>query len=481
MLTSPTSGPRWQARGALVAALPFLAAAFGSYALVFLIQPILGRIVLVHFGGTDTTWNSVMLLIAGAALAAPVYAYLLVRACSLRRQFGIHLLMIALPALFWLAGVNWSALMDLPMSASPGETLPRLFLCLGVVAGWPTLAAAANAVLLQKWFVASGHPAARSPYFLYAAANLGGLGALLAYPTLSQSLPLRAVDPATGRILLSQPVAWDIGYGVVACLLLGCVAQLLSWTRRRPSYVLDCEPWEVEQSKPPAEIPGNPTLLRRVRWAVLAAVPMWLLADATTSLPATSDPQTALELSLLTLVVAFAHVPAGGPLPPSGLAFLRGFHWGVRSLLVGATLAAVALLPEAVPPGLLFLWLLAAASVLLLPYRLWLFVQPVAALALVLALLGPEDFAPAWLPVGIFLLAFAATAMVFHGAMARDRPDPRYLTEYYVWLALGPVALGLLHVPLTWLSVRAELVDYPLAVVLAGALVWPRWLGLSRT
>ena len=42
----------------------------------------------------------------------------------------------------------------------------------------------ATAPLLQQWFTHTGHPAARDPYFLYAASNLGSMLALLAYPLL---------------------------------------------------------------------------------------------------------------------------------------------------------------------------------------------------------------------------------------------------------------------------------------------------------
>ena len=51
--------------------------------------------------------------------------------------------------------------------------------------GLPFFALAANNPLLQAWFVRTGHPAGKDPYFLYAASNIGSFLALLSYPFLS--------------------------------------------------------------------------------------------------------------------------------------------------------------------------------------------------------------------------------------------------------------------------------------------------------
>ena len=48
--------------------------------------------------------------------------------------------------------------------------------------GLPFFALAANNPLLQAWFVRTGHPAGKDPYFLYAASNVGSFLALLSYP-----------------------------------------------------------------------------------------------------------------------------------------------------------------------------------------------------------------------------------------------------------------------------------------------------------
>src|SRR5438046_384376 len=55
---------------------------------------------------------------------------------------------------------------------------------LAVAVGVPFFVLSTTSPLLQRWFAASGHPAAKDPYFLYAASNAGSLLGLLGYPLL---------------------------------------------------------------------------------------------------------------------------------------------------------------------------------------------------------------------------------------------------------------------------------------------------------
>jgi len=56
--------------------------------------------------------------------------------------------------------------------------------------------------------------------------------------------------------------------------------------------------------------------------------------------------------------------------------------------------------------------------------------------------------------------------MACHGELARDRPDPAHLTEYYLWLSVGGVVGGVLNA-LVAPVVFDRLVEYPLMLVLA--------------
>ena len=85
--------------------------------------------------------------------------------------------------------------------------------------GLPFFAVSATSPVLQAWFAATGHPAARDPYVLYAASNLGSMLALLAYPLIVERF-LR---------LDAQSRLWAWGYGVLLALAAGCALAL--WRR----------------------------------------------------------------------------------------------------------------------------------------------------------------------------------------------------------------------------------------------------------
>src|SRR5207237_868495 len=83
--------------------------------------------------------------------------------------------------------------------------------------GLPFFALAANSPLLQAWFARTDHPAAKDPYFLYAASNVGSFLALLAYPSVIEPL-IRLGD---------QTRLWSVGFFVLILLIAGC--GMLLW------------------------------------------------------------------------------------------------------------------------------------------------------------------------------------------------------------------------------------------------------------
>ena len=105
-----------------------------------------------------------------------------------RRQAGLHLAVLLLPlvALPIALPAGW---------VPPGDTspVPWLLALLAVAVGLPFFAVSATSPVLQAWFAATEHRAARDPYVLYAASNVGSLLALLAYPA-----DRRAAAPADG-------------------------------------------------------------------------------------------------------------------------------------------------------------------------------------------------------------------------------------------------------------------------------------------
>ena len=100
----------------------------------------------------------------------------------------------------------------------------------------------------------------------------------------------------------------------------------------------------------------------------------------------------------------------------------------------------------------------------IVPHRFWVEVLPVALLPLVLVLVARAN-EPLALIIPTHLVAFFVAAMVCHGELANDRPDPQHLTEFYLWMSIGGVTGGgftALLAPVVFTNV----LEYPLVLSL---------------
>lgn len=191
----------------------FPVAVFTSACLVFVVQPMVTKLVLPSLGGSPSVWNAAMVFFQTALLAGYAYAHLLQRLGSMRVQMGVHLGALLLAALF------------LPLSISgvlgdPDPTQPALWLLatLALSVGAPFAVLSATAPLLQAWWARArvGQDGGRNPYVLYAASNLGSFLALLAYPVV--------IEPLAS--LSGQRWGWSFGYGLFVVMVAG-----LAWRR----------------------------------------------------------------------------------------------------------------------------------------------------------------------------------------------------------------------------------------------------------
>src|SRR5262245_27210137 len=167
--------PTRSARALLLAT--FIAAIFVSAALLFMVEPMFTKMVLPRFGGAPSVWSVAIVFFQAALLAGYAYAHVLARFVTSRTSIIIHL------------AVMLAACLALPLSIASGWGRPpqvgEAFWLIGLFIasiGLPFFALAANSPLLQAWFARTDHPAAKDPYFLYAASNVGSFLALISYP-----------------------------------------------------------------------------------------------------------------------------------------------------------------------------------------------------------------------------------------------------------------------------------------------------------
>jgi spermidine synthase len=277
--------------GAIVGLFTF--AIFLSAFLLFLVQPMIAKMVLPVLGGAPAVWNACVVFFQIALLAGYGYAHGLCRESSIRRQLTIHLALLAVPLTILPFTIDGASL-----SPPAGNPVFWLLALLSITIGLPFFALSTTASVLQHWFSRTGHRRAEDPYFLYAASNLGSLLALAAYPTI--------VEPSL--TLGQQGRWWSVGYGAFVLLAAGC-----GWTawHQSPS---DALPHRSRAAEGQTE---TITARRRLRWTLLAFVPSSLML-AVTSYASTDIAAVPLfwivplAVYLLTFVVAFSGRAAAG-------------------------------------------------------------------------------------------------------------------------------------------------------------------------
>ena len=268
----------------------YTVAVFASAGLVFLVEPMVARMVLPRLGGSSAVWNTSLAFFQAALLAGYAYAHILQRLKSLKAQMAAHIAVLALAALTLpLRILEWFG--------PPSSDHPAFWL-LGVllVSVGPAFAAlSATAPLLQAWYarLAPAASGGNDPYRLYAASNLGSLLALIAYPVL--------VEPLM-RLKL-QAVAWSLGYGGFVLV----VFALAALTRRAKA-----------QDLPPLAAAAPIAWRERLVWIGLSAATSSLLLGVTAHI--TQDVASApflwvipLALYLLSFVIAFQARPLIAP------------------------------------------------------------------------------------------------------------------------------------------------------------------------
>src|SRR6185437_1720238 len=98
----------------------FVATVFASAALVFMVEPMIAKLVLPLLGGGPSVWNTSLAFFQAALLAGYAYAHLLQRARSLKAQAALHGLVLAAAAIALPLRIN-------ALAGPPSSTHPTLW------------------------------------------------------------------------------------------------------------------------------------------------------------------------------------------------------------------------------------------------------------------------------------------------------------------------------------------------------------------
>ncbi len=235
--------------------LLFAITMFVSASLMFVLQPMFGKMLLPLLGGSPAVWNTCMVFYQTILFLGYLYAHYLSTSQAQNKQVLIHGLIILVSCIVLP--------LALPENAEPpSQSDPTfwIFWTLLLAIGLPFFVVSTTAPLMQKWFAHVGHHTSDDPYYLYAASNAGSLIALLSYPFL--------IEPGIG--LSEQKIFWSIGYILLIVLIICC--GLFLW-RNNKKIAIHQENYDLGID----DIP----LLTKLHWLALAFVPSSLLLGLT--------------------------------------------------------------------------------------------------------------------------------------------------------------------------------------------------------
>jgi hypothetical protein len=468
---------------------------FASATLLFLVEPMIAKMILPKFGGTPAVWNTCMVFFQAVLLAGYAYAHAVTTWLPPRRQTVVQIVLLALPILLLVLPIrvaeSW---------APEGDDYPVVWLLwlLVITIGLPFFVISTSAPLLSKWFADTGDPAAKDPYFLYAASNVGSMVSLFAYPVVFEPV----------FTLNAQSWLWAVGYVGLVAMTTWCARRVWRATALAPvmvpsegvatTAVAEVEPEEEETGKvgiavkkkkrkrrkgekaddgeaitqkpaeritPPVdqlpapalgdlEAQTRPSVWRYLYWIALAFVPSSMMLAVTTYL--TTDIASIpllwvipLGLYLLSFILVFSQWDRfenwfwvtfmGGLLGRDGMRFFEPSLQKARALgMHGAMILAM----------------------------------PVVVLLLIFLMIS--DISVEWIGWAflLHLSALFVVSMVCHGELARTRPSTEYLTGYYLCMSFGGVVGGMfnaLAAPVIFRSVA----EYPIVLVIACLLLPP--------
>jgi len=240
----------------------FAVTAFFGAGMLFLVQPMIARLLLPSYGGSATVWSTSSLFFQVVLLLGYVYTDRATRIRPSRLRL-LHAVVLLTPLLVLP--------LALPGDAAPGAgTSPILWLLrtLALMIGLPFAVLATTGPLLQKWYSWSGLGRAEDPYFLFAASNLGSFVGLLSYPFL--------VEPFV--TVSSQLRAWSWGFGVFVLLTGGC---MLVTARTQDSVGMGRRPEPALHPEVDEEAHDDLTVRRVLTWMALAFLPSGLMLAVT--------------------------------------------------------------------------------------------------------------------------------------------------------------------------------------------------------
>lgn len=205
--------------------------------LLFMLQPMISRIILPDFGGGSSIWLTTLIFYQALLLLGYAFSHLVASKMKPRRQALLFGVLIVLCLVFFI---------PIHITFHP-STLPpilQIFRLLLVAIGLPYFMLSTTSPMVQHWISAPDHGRERNPYILYGVSNAGSLAGLLCYPTL--------VEPRFTNSQQTGFLSW--GFSLYALLLLICLGLYLVQVVKKalpPTNRIDT-PGGAAEDRPPS-------------------------------------------------------------------------------------------------------------------------------------------------------------------------------------------------------------------------------------
>ena len=377
--------------------LRFAIPVFLGSALLFCVQPMLGRALLPLFGGTASVWTVCLVAYQALLVAGSVYADRMGRGGGRGRRVA-HVALLAVSCLWTLAFARFRPELSLlvPDGGDATREMGAALLCVLAAIGLPYVILSAGSSLVQKWAEESLGEG-RETYRLYVVSNIGSFAGLLAYPL--------AIEPFVPQTWQWRGFAAGIALYASLCAAAGIRLRQVGSQKSE----VECPAANPESPIPNPARPEVKNEAGRHNIPHLLSAPRARRAALWLALPA---------LSTAILDATTTHLSSDvSPFPLMWVVLLGLF---LLSYAIGFSRLGERLLP---------LWfVLAAAS---------------AAYAVSVMSAASEQVS--------FACNFAAGCLVIlfggcflHGWLCRLRPEGGQLTRFYLCIALGGAGGGLL-------------------------------------
>jgi len=248
--------------------------------LLFLVQPLIAKVILPSVGGGASVWTTCMLFFQAMLFLGYGYAHLLTQYLRFKHQLLTHSALLFVGcALYWFASqTNFNV-------TSVQNPIADIFIYLLKSVGLPYFLLSATGPLVQKWLVLAGSN--KNPYRLYSLSNIASFLALMSFPFIFE------VQFSLGV----NKLLWGVIFSVYA-VIFGM------WLKQLSACETNDNNGEIESSIDKTNV-GTKLL-----WVVYSAIGVIVLVSTTSAMTQNVPPVPflwilPLALYLITFIVCF--------------------------------------------------------------------------------------------------------------------------------------------------------------------------------